>query len=299
MSIKRDTTYFNKFPLVNYNGETCINILKRSNFNQTAKNYLSSFYTHTLSRQETIDELTYNYYEDVNYDWLVYLANDVIDPRYDVPVSDSSFNNYIVKKYGSLRTAKRKIIHYKNNYEIDDSVISSAAYEALSPTFSNTEDPDVTGNPKKYWEPVINATGVIGYRRSKDPTIYNTNKIISFDVSDATDQFVVGDVVEKDSETIAEIAWANTTSVTLKNVRGDFSSDLVYELTCDTGPKANFVRNTYQEIRQVIPLTEFVYYTPVSYYDYELELNDKKKEIYLIDKSYKETLSNRLTKILE
>ena len=68
MAINKQRAYFSKFPLTQYKGKSAIDILKRVGVSTSVKNYLSAFYTHTMQRDETVDELAFNYYEDVNYD---------------------------------------------------------------------------------------------------------------------------------------------------------------------------------------------------------------------------------------
>jgi hypothetical protein len=298
MAINKQRAYFSKFPLTQYKGKSAIDILKRVGVSTSVKNYLSAFYTHTMQRDETVDELAFNYYEDVNYDWLVYLANDIIDPHYDTSLTSLDFQNYIIKKYGTVRNAVRKIIHYRNNYHSDDTVLSASGYDALSPIFSlgKNEDPDSVGNPKKYWAPLISPVGIMGYQRAKENILYNTNKIMSFGFSSTmASSFKLGDIVERDEYNLGEIVFANTSVCNVKNVLGDFTSETNYIITNDAGVSATVNAASVATDRQVIPATEVVYQKAVSYYEYETELNDKKKEIFLVDKLNSKSLSSKLT----
>ena len=301
MKFGKQDSYFSKFPFNEYKGKIAIDIMKRVKFSDNVKNYLSVFYTHNLSRDENVDSLAFNYYDDVNFDWLIYLANDVIDPHFDVPLSDQDFERYIVKKYGSKRTAVRKIIHYENNYQSDDTILSSNEYEALAPTFNAnaTEDPDSVGNPKKYWVPIINITGILGYERAQENIIYNTNKIMSFSFDTAmSTAFTVGDIVEKDNLTYGEVVFANTSVCNIKNIYGDFTSDSNYTITDDAGLSGTVNAASVSTDRQVIPSVELVYHKAVSYYDYEEKLNDLKREIFLVDKENRKSLSTQLNDVL-
>jgi len=298
---RRQDLYFRKFPLNEYKGQPAVDIMKRVNLSSNVKKYLSVFYTHTMEQNENVDELAFNYYDSVNLDWMIYLANDIVDPHFDTPLSDLDFDEYISKKYGSYRNAERKIIHYENNYDADDTILSSAAYEALAPSYNAvaTEDPDSIGNPKKYWKPIINMIGVIGYERAEEPTLYNTNKIMSFsfDTEMAT-AFKVGDLVARSGDTYAEIVYANTTVCNIKNVIGDFTSNTDFTISTDAGTTATVNASSVAVDRQVIPLTEVVYNRPVSYYDYEFKLNEAKRNIFLVDKQNRKAIINQLTEVL-
>lgn len=301
MAIRNTKAFFQKFPITNYNGKNCIDLMKRVKLSSDVKKFLSVFYTHEMKNDENIDELAHNYYDDVEYDWLIYLANDIFDPYYGAPLSTQDFDRFIKKKYGTLRQAHRKIKHYKNNYESDDTILSSEGYHALSPTYNvgEQEDPDSVGNPKKYWEPVFNTTGVMGYARAKENLIYNTNKIMSLDFTEASSvSFTIGDIIERGEVASGEIVFANTTVCNVKNIIGDFSSETDYTITNDAGITATVNAASVSTNRQVIPAVEVVYYKAISYYDYEFELNENKKKIFLVDKANSKTLSNQLTDLL-
>jgi hypothetical protein len=138
------TEYFRKFPFIDYNGAISVNIVKRAALNENVKNFLTAFYTYTIPNSDRIEHVAYDYYDDVNLDWLIYHANDIIDPYYQTSRTIDEFNRFIADKYGSLRLAQRKTIHYKNNYESDTEIIPVSSYQSLSK------------GQKKYYQPVQN-----------------------------------------------------------------------------------------------------------------------------------------------
>ena len=72
-----------------------------------------------------------NYYDSVDYIWLVYLSNDIIDPVYGWHLDTREFEKYIIKKYGSIGAAKANLEGYKDNdgtgrkYSVDTFTLSS------------------------------------------------------------------------------------------------------------------------------------------------------------------------------
>ena len=287
--MSRRTRYFEKFPLTEYDSVPSINILKRATFNEKVKGFITAFYTHTIPAGERIENIAYDYYDDVDYDWLIYHANDIVDPFFQVPLSNENFTNYIVQKYGSERLARRKIIHYKNNYESDIQVLSTANYAALA-----------TGQ-KKYWSPVLSPTGVSGYERAEEDFIVSTNKIETFDVLNVTGTFLKDEVIVQDSDStsFAEVSAANTTNLIIRHVRGDFSANTNYTITGEqSGATATVNADSYSLLSEVIPSAEQVYYSPVSFYDYEEELNEQRREIYLVQDTYRSTLNEQLKNLM-
>lgn len=301
----KNNRYFQKFNLTDYNGQTAINLLNRVSFDSKLKNYVTNFYAYTIDRGDKIDTIAYDYYDDVDYDWLIYHVNDIIDPYYDVPLNETDFENYIVKKYGSERAAKRKIAYYQNNWKTDDSIISSAAYDALAGDFDPTGDatgnfPDDVANRQKYWTALRNVVGVIGYKRREDNTTYSTNKIESIDfTTEIASPLQVGEIIVRNDSTRATVAWSNTTSCVYQHIFGSFSSDSDYVITSETtNQSVTFDASTLQTIRQIIPSSEEVYFRAVSEYDREADLNEQKRNIYLADSLNKENLNQQLNDLL-
>lgn len=279
--------YFQKFPLTEYNGTPSLNIMKRSAFNEQVRGFITAFYTHTMPTDEKIENIAYDYYDDIDYDWLIYHANDIIDPYYQAPLSYENFDNYIINKYGSIERAQQKTIHYKNNYASDEQILSTAAYESL------------TADRKKYWQPVLSQIGVAGYERAKLDFIASTNKIETFNLVSVNGTFIDNEIIRKDNETYAEVTAANTTNLIIQHVRGSFSANTNYTITGDeSGATATVNAASYQLLQDVIPLNEQVYFSPVSFYDYEEEQNEARREIYLVDKSYRDKLNEQLENLM-
>lgn len=293
--MSRQTRYFEKFPLTEYNGVPSLNITKRVSFNEKVKNFITAFYTQTLPTGESIETVAYNYYDDVDYDWLIYHANDIVDPYYQVSLDYDEFDNYIIKKYGSLRTAKRKTIHYKNNYESDSRVLSTSAYNSL------------LGNVKKYWKPVLSQVGIAGYERDESEFVVSTNKIETFDLVSISGTFTKDEIVirDDDSDSFAEITAANTTNLIIHHVRGDFSGNTNYTVTGEeSGATATVNAASVAVLNQVIPNdeeegNETVYFSPVSFYEYEENLNEQRREIYLVDATFREKLNLQLKELMK
>lgn len=297
-----DNKYFSKFPIINYNGDQAVNIMRRVGMNDNIKNLLNVFYQYTAEKDDTVDNIAHNYYKDVDFDWLIYLANDITDPYYDVWMGDDVFSQFIVKKYGSTRNAQRKIVYYENNWRDDGRILTVSAYNALDDGL------------KKYWTPIDNTVSVIGYERSKIDFRYSTNKIISYDfTADASAEFAKDDIVyvNSDSATRATVSWANTSSVVLRHVEGTFSTVTNFTLTSDSvgvvatanaSSYANFIDFTDANgipVENVIPVGEEVYFSKVVSYDEELTLNDRKRNLYLVDVKNKSALNKQLRELMK
>ena len=95
------SSYFKNFPKIKYFNVLSTNISLRTAFIERLKLNASVFYPYIIEENETADGLATDYYGSPEYDWLIYLANNIIDPHTQWPKTYLQFESYIVKKYGS------------------------------------------------------------------------------------------------------------------------------------------------------------------------------------------------------
>lgn len=113
--------FFDQFPLILYDieggaiskFETVTNIFFRLQVVQEALNNISSYYYHIISESETPEIIAEAIYGDPEAHWIVLLANNIVDPQYDWPLTSNAFASYIIDKYGSIANAKLQIHHYE------------------------------------------------------------------------------------------------------------------------------------------------------------------------------------------
>ena len=93
------TKYFENFPTVEYQGRIVKDITRRNNFLRSVTNNPYLFLPYTVSEGERPEDVARFYYGSVDYVWLVYLANNIVDPYHSWPMDEFTFNNYIIAKY--------------------------------------------------------------------------------------------------------------------------------------------------------------------------------------------------------
>ena len=283
--------YFKKFPFMDYNGTTAVNIMKRADFNSKVKNFFTAFNPYSLGDQDLVDHVAHDYYNDVDLDWVIHYANDSVDPYFNYHLDSQKFERYIKNKYGSAVEAKKKIVSYRNNWRGDESLLSPDGYNSLP------------GERKKYWVPIDNAIGVISYQRAEEDWFASTNKVetISFSTTPST-TFTKDETITDDSnsENKATISFANTSTITIRDIRGTFESNTNITVTGETsGVTATLDHTTWKLITHVIPFGEQIYYSPLYAYDYEFEQNELKREIYLLEPAYTEKVNKQLSDLLQ
>jgi len=263
--------YFDRFPVVDYDGKIAKNILTRVDFTEQSKKEIYSNFQFTLEEgYERPDLLSYNYYGSSQFDWMIYLTNNIVDPYYDYYKSTEDFRKYIDNKYGSTANARVIIKFYRNGWHTDERLITPAQYEALQA--------DETLNLRKYWKPKLSNIGaILGYERIKEDWVVSTNKIVLLSLTAAPSSFVIGDRVSQTStEAYATVDFIDTenNTLTVKHVSG------------------TFVANTSEGISAVTPLKQNIsdeeasYWYAVNAYEEEQEVNEMKKNVTILKSSY-------------
>jgi hypothetical protein len=91
--------YFTNFPKVKHTNEILVDITKRAKFLNTIAQNPNVYLPYTIKDGETVEEISYLYYGTVDYVWMIYLANNMIDPYKDWPMRDRELYAHIADKY--------------------------------------------------------------------------------------------------------------------------------------------------------------------------------------------------------
>lgn len=288
--------YFNKFPNTIYNDKECVDITRRVSIGDNQIRKTNLFYSYDIQNNLRIDQVAQYYYSDPTYDWLIMLQNGIIDPYYGWYLSEQDFDSYIIEKYGSYETSIKKIKYYQLDWAASDEEITTSFYENNLP-YEN----------RKYFIPIYGVnTKVISYERRKEDWIINTNKIIKLNVNNYTNgnTFTVGELVDiksnlnnQTSNGTGEVITSNSSAVIIKNISGYTTNN--YYIVGETS-NTSAIFSTANTIVENISNSEFVYWTAVTYYEYEKQKNEINKTIRLIDTNYSLQIAEDLRiKLLE
>lgn len=116
--------YFQDFPVIQYEGRKVRDITRRSTFLKVVSNNPYLYYSYTVTDGERAEDVALSYYGSVDYIWLVYMANNIIDPYYEWPMDAQTFNDYLVAKYTD-QSGKigEDVIDWTKDETIDSNVI--------------------------------------------------------------------------------------------------------------------------------------------------------------------------------
>jgi hypothetical protein len=280
--------YFDKLPVISYNGYSVRNIMALATLSDRTKSDKTAFYPYQMNDYDRADVLSHKYYDNSDYAWLIWMANGVVDPYYDMMINDSDFNKYIESKYGSMEAAIEKILYFRSNWRDDPTEINTVQFDMLP------------ANSKKYFSPVLDVNlRVHSYKRKAKDLTASTNVIITIQLnSDAV--FTIGEIIKSDTGE-GTVTFSQGSVVTCQHVFGAFEPNqtIVGQKSGSTGtirtPQAN--EQSVTIVSRNIPLEEYTYWQPINAYQYEYELNEDKRDIKLIDNRYKQTINNELKRV--
>lgn len=289
--------YFDKFQKIYYNDKAAIDITQRAvilNKNLTNQ-YL--FYPYDLSSEIRADQLADSYYQDQYMSWLIYFSNGIVDPYYDWYLSESDFTEYLKKKYRiDPYVLQSKVAFYRTNWPAGTSGgITVEQYQNLDYIYH------------RYWEPEYGEYGeIFGYKRRKEDVTVSTNYVVKYALNGTT--FKNNEIVHInfDSEHLGrgQVASSNSTFLTLQHLSGSFLANSTVTIGVDSRlygdeSQSNVVFTSSVSVANNIPLEEGAYWAPVSIYDYEVELNSKKKNIKLLDRNFSTAAAKELKRLLK
>ena len=100
------TNLFVDFPSISYtlddydSEQVVVDIFKRVVLSKEFKENTSYYFEYEVLHGETPEELSYRFYGTQNLHWLILMVNDIIDPRFNWPVSEENLFKIVSDKYG-------------------------------------------------------------------------------------------------------------------------------------------------------------------------------------------------------
>jgi hypothetical protein len=140
--------YFKEFPTVNYDIDKSnqslllTNLTLRFRILDVLKDRGVVFYNYDVKDSDRPDIIAEKLYGDGTLDWIILLTNDIVDPYYDWPLTQSNLENFITTKYGSISVAQANTHHYerilsKQKKHTDGKIIPERAVEVDLTTYNS------------------------------------------------------------------------------------------------------------------------------------------------------------------
>lgn len=281
--------YFDKLPKISYDGKQCIDLTRRVALDDKHREAVQSYYAYTVSPGMRADTIASQYYSSYDFDWLVYMSSDILDPYYGWYLDPDSFEQFVAKKYGSREEAQKKILFWRIDW--------AASSEEITPAY--WKDTLAESLKKYYTANFGDGSRIISYTRKRVDWAIDTNMVMDLVHSESDTIPAVGErLTHKSGVTVtgnSVVAYANSSTLRVQDVQG--TVDAGYTVT--TSSNAVFTVTDRDYVANTIPEAERDYWSPVYAYDWEYEKNEYRKHIRLIDPKYSLEISRKATEKFE
>jgi hypothetical protein len=96
------------------------NLFKRGKLRDDIFENLAFFEKYQIIGDERPDNVAYKLYNDETLDWVILLSNNILDVKSEWPMTQDTFDKYVLDKYNDYNTLYNGIKHWKTT-EIKDS----------------------------------------------------------------------------------------------------------------------------------------------------------------------------------
>jgi len=110
--------YFKQFPIILYSFdpakfeyESVVNIFARVNVIPEILTNSLVYYEYQVKDSDTAPIIAFKYYGDALRHWMVYFANQVVDPYFDMPLSEDDLTNQIIYNFGTEANAQATLFN--------------------------------------------------------------------------------------------------------------------------------------------------------------------------------------------
>lgn len=218
--------YVSRFPNAGSNDEVTVskNIFKRPKLREDLNSIFSAFDYYAIVDGERPDQIAEKVYGDSQYDWVILIANNIINVNDDWPLSSAQLNEYLLKKYPTeeeLQTVK-----YYETIELKDStgrivlpgglIVDKAFYDA--PEYESLDElpPGITFPPIFLNGIVAVTSSILG---DTTETQYSVQSVV---VQNEGRGYKTTPLISFSSPTITELATASVgiTNFTVTSIIG-------------------------------------------------------------------------------
>ena len=284
------------------------NLFKRGKLREDIFANLQFFEKYSIIGDERPDNVAFKFYGEETLDWVVLLSNNILNIQSEWPMTQRTFEQVMLEKYGSYEELYSGIHHYETE-EIKNSlsIIVLKGGLRISPTWkTNGNFIEAINSSITNISATQNADGVTP---SKTVTVFMENQIpnilpgsqVTIDgvpEREYNGQYIVNEVYFNGfTYELPEIP--NIVNPVLSTSRRE---QVIFSLT------SNFINQSgdsayYYEYWDaglgysvLVPSTSFV--IPVTNYEYELEIEEEKRNIYILKPIYLSVIFNDMEELM-
>lgn len=114
-------------------------IFRRVTLSDELKSNNAFFDQYDIMEGETPEIVSQKFYRESQYHWIIMIANDIVDPRYDWPLTQPNLVDYCKSKYGSNNIYSTHHYEDAQGYEVNSDHPSATAISNFEYEDKNNE----------------------------------------------------------------------------------------------------------------------------------------------------------------
>lgn len=132
--------FFNSFPkILDNNNNYVTNLIVRTDLIPSLMDNASLFYQYDMQDGDTPEIIANKYYGDPYRYWLFLYSNNIMDPQWDLALSDANFNIYLNSKYAEAAMAMDQSAIEYTQTTINGYYKTISTYDTISQTSSSND----------------------------------------------------------------------------------------------------------------------------------------------------------------
>lgn len=287
------SNFFDKFPLVRYTvdkqplGEldTVRNVLFRIGIIKDVMDVnVNSYYYYDIKDSDRPETLAERIYGSAEAHWIILYANNIYDPYYDWPMDNRTFDKYITDKYGSVEWAKTNWHHYEKVITREN-----PSAQVVNTTRFEVNDTKLTDGILTIIDAELDyGVGEIVFIGPSNASNTFSGQVIAY--NNANGQIVLSNTIGSAKAYQFLIGTSSAANGTVLKTDLPTAPMDAYNTLTDTTDFSTYTvagRTVFETISR----------NRVSYYDYEEELNESRRQIKIIHPRYYQQITSELDNI--
>ena len=275
------------------------NLFKRGRLRPDLIGNLNYFSKYKIIGDERPDNVAYKEYKDPSLDWVVLLANNILNVQSEWPLPQNALDEILLEKYGTYQKLYQEIHHYET-VEIKNSrggIVLPGGLETPNTWRTNgnyiqainTKINQISGSESKVATVTMN-NGIRDLTVGSEVYINNVSSNVYNGRFPVTSILAVGDVVIRFTYILPSIP-----TVKQPEIGGTEEVTFTVEGNIGTG-NAYYYEYYDNKSYHTIPAAKMT--LGITNYQYEMKKEDAKRNIYLLKPEYLNVVFNDLDEIM-
>lgn len=271
---------------------TVKNLFKRGKIREDIFGDLQFFTKYKIIGDERPDNIAYKIYGDPALDWVVLLCNNILNIQAEWPLAQESFDKILLERYGSYDNLYNGIHHYETT-ELRSSSGDVLLKEGLIIDNNWSDNGNfITGvkSTISFSFYILETKTIAIFPTSNiDINIGDKIELKNFDNNDFNGKFTITNIVNNPGEFYIECEIPDSTSAPIIN--GKETISYIPEIPTTPG---NIYYYQYYDSRknEIINIEASQFLVPVTNYEYEIKIEDDKRNIFLLKPNYLNVILN-------